>query len=222
MDDATIEARLQRPTFRALLENIHILALPLGAVERILQQTRHAGECYVRKPRLEAYCKNAEYWGYSDSQKLRGVAVCKQTRTKARPEEWFLHVFRFDEEGLETVLPGGYMNGLMKVRTFFAHFGVDDGYESLSLAKDLYARPLIDGGHCERAEYGNSLAFEYLGLPELQQERPTKPDVQALLAKAAAFTRIDKSILAVQRISRRSSSTGRSGRHSISSSTCLT
>jgi len=74
-------------------------------------------EFAVLKPRLVVHCKNAESWGYSDSQKRRGVAVCKQTRTETRPGEYFLHVFRFGDESLKTGLPGGYMNGLMKLRT---------------------------------------------------------------------------------------------------------
>ena len=113
--------------------SIPVVALLLGAIERLLQQTGHAGEYDVLKPRLQAckaYCKNAEANSYGESQEQRGVAVIKQVRTRDRPEDHFLHVFRLAEGTFETALPHGYMPDLMKLRSLYARFREDDYYES--------------------------------------------------------------------------------------------
>jgi hypothetical protein len=188
-----------------LSTSIPVLALPLGAIERLLQQIRHAGEYGVLKPRLQAYCTNAEAISYGESQEQRDVAVINQVRTRDRPEEHFLHVFRLAEGTFETALPHGYMPDFLKLRSLYARFREDDYYESQTLARDLYARPVLEGWNWDCRDLSPSLAFELLGLPDLQQARPTKPDVQALLAKTASLARIDGSIFAVPRSSCRSS-----------------
>ena len=43
VDDASIEAWFHRPTFRALLHNIPIRVLPVGAIAIFLERTRLAG-----------------------------------------------------------------------------------------------------------------------------------------------------------------------------------
>jgi hypothetical protein len=109
---------------------IPVLALPLGAIKQTLQQTGHAGEYDVLKPRLQACCKNAEANSYGESQEQRGVAVIKQVRTRDRPEDHFLHVFRLAEGTFETALPHGYMPDFLKLRSLYARFREDDYYES--------------------------------------------------------------------------------------------
>ena len=194
VDDASIEARFRRPTFRALLYNIPIRVLPIGAIAVLLQQTRFAGELAVQESDLEAYCRNASDYGYSQTQTQRGAAVVEiANRGTQTTKEYFLHVFPIVNDAYDTDLPGGYMNLLMKLRTHYGRFMVDEEYESISLSKDLYRRRAQVG----LREKGPSLASELLGLPELRQELPSKADVQALLAKAAALARIHRSILAI-------------------------
>jgi hypothetical protein len=73
-------------------------------------------------------------------------------RTRDRPEDHFLHVFRLAEGTFETALPHGYMPDLMKLRSLYARFREDDDYEYQTLARDLYARPVLEEGRAPGAQ----------------------------------------------------------------------
>jgi hypothetical protein len=90
--------------------------------------------------------------------------VIKKVYTRDRPEEHFLHVFRLAEGTFETALPHGYMPDFLKLRSLYARFREDDYYESQTLARDLYARPVLEGWHWDCRDLSPSLAFELLGL----------------------------------------------------------
>ena len=188
--DALIELRIWRSSFRALLNQVSVLALPLQSVEHLLRATRWAGEPHITSDDLEDYCKNSLRASYDRDKEQRGVSVLKAGNSGRQTKpEYFLHIHRLLNGGIETELAPGFLGRYLKLRHAVFRYCTDETYDAQSLAADLFATP-TSGRSIE-----DSMAHSMLGLSELVQERPLAGDTERLLAKIATLDRIHPSIL---------------------------